>query len=293
MRASSIVPLCCLVLAGLAPLSLAETGGLQVPQSVEAGRPFSIATGGSGSAILYIVGPLQVLRRTVQLGERIVFNSGEIHNAGHYLAILVADSSTKKAEFDVIAANQTASLSFLARPARLPVDVPDGISGVVYVFDVFGNLQLEPAQVSFQLSEDGRSIQTRTETTRNGVAWAKMNSSPKAGVARFQARAGSVTAERVIQQVGGDPCNLTVRAQRLGENILLETAPIHDCKGNPVSDGTIVTFTETAKDGSAATVDVPVKRGVAKIDMPIYSGAVISSASGLVMGNEVRLGDTR
>ena len=87
----------------------------------------------------------------MQLGEATWFAPKEIHNAGHYLAVLVGGSSTQSGAFDVIAAHQPAALSFLAKPSRLPVDVRDGISGVAYVFDAFQNLVSAPTQVSFQL----------------------------------------------------------------------------------------------------------------------------------------------
>jgi hypothetical protein len=67
----------------------------------------------------------------------------------------------------------------------------------------------------------------------------------------------------------------------------LETDLVRDCRGNPVTDGTIVTFTENF-NGSQSVVDVPLKRGVARTDMPAHPGAVISVASGVVMGNEIR-----
>ena len=51
-------------------------------------------------------------------------------------------------------------------------------------------------------------------------------------------------------------------------------------------DGTIVTFTETYPGGEA-TVDDPLKHGVAQIQMPTHNGAKISVASGVVMGNEI------
>ena len=35
----------------------------------------------------------------------------------------------------------------------------------------------------------------------------------------------------------------------------LETAPVRDCSGNPVPDGTIVTFTETTLPESAALAE--------------------------------------
>jgi hypothetical protein len=55
-----------------------------------------------------------------------------------------------------------------------------------------------------------------------------------------------------------------------------------------VPDGTIVTFTET-HNGDESTVDVPLKRGIAKVEMPAYPGATITVASGVALGNQIRL----
>src|SRR5580704_852083 len=110
------------------PFTLAQNNGLRLPKTVEAGSAFSIQSAGSGKAVLYIVGPEQVLRRDVQLGETISFAAGDLHNAGHYLVVLVG-GSTESGAFDVTAAQPTA-LSFIAKPSRLPVDLHDGISGV-------------------------------------------------------------------------------------------------------------------------------------------------------------------
>ncbi len=279
-----------LVLAAM-QFALAQSGGLRLPGTVEAGSAFSIQSSGSGKAVLYIVGPGQVLRRNVQLGETTSFAPGELNNAGHYLAVLVGDS-TESGAFDVTAAHQPTTLSFLAKPSRLPVDLHDGISGVVYVFDTFQNLVLAPAPVSFQLSGVAGAAQTRTAVTHNGVAWTKMNSGAKEGVVQFVARIGDSVSTRVIQQVPGDPCHLRMSARLAGQRLAVETEPVRDCSGNALSDGTIVTFTETYKGGES-TVDVPLKRGVARTDMPAYSGAQISVATGVFVGNEIRWGKER
>src|SRR6202167_6089196 len=102
-----------LVLAAM-PLSFAQSGSLRLPKTVEAGSAFSIQSTGSGKAVLYIVGPGQVLKRNVQLGEPEVFAPGDLHNQGHYLAVLVSGSSTENGAFDVTAAQQPSTLSFLA-----------------------------------------------------------------------------------------------------------------------------------------------------------------------------------
>jgi len=80
---------------------------------------------------------------------------------------------------------------------------------------------------------------------------------------------------------------LKMNASPAGEKIQLETDPVRDCSGNAVPDGTIVTFTE-AYEGAESTVDVPLKRGVAKVEMPAHRGATISVASGVVLGNQIR-----
>lgn len=284
---------CTFLLGGLilaaVPLALAQTGGLRLPKTVEAGSAFSIQSSGSGTAFLYIVGPGQVLRRDVQLGETTFFAPGDLHNAGRYLAVLVGGSSTENGAFDVTAAHQPMVLSFLAKPSRLPVDLHDGISGVVYAFDAFQNLVLVPTQVSFQLTSVTGAEQMRTALTRNGVAWTKMNSAAQEGVAKFVARVGDATSTRVIQQVPGNPCHLRMSARPLGQRLAVETEPVRDCNGNALPDGTIVTFTETYSEGES-TVDVPLKRGVARTDMPAYSGAKVSVATGVFIGNEIHLG---
>jgi len=277
------------VILAVMPMALAQSGVLGLPKAVEAGSAFSIQTSGSGRAVLYIVGPGQVLRRSVQLGEPELFAPGDLHNAGHYLAVLVSGASTENGAFDVTAAQQPSTLSFLAKPSRVAVDSHDGISGVVYVFDTFQNLVLAPAQVSFQLSGVAGAAQTRTVMSHNGVAWTKMNSAAKEGSGQFVAQVGSATGTRVIQQVPGEPCGLKISARPSGQRLAVQTDPVRDCSGNVVPDGTIVTFTETY-DGGESTVDAPLKQGVARAEMPAYNGAKISVATGVVLGNEIRWG---
>jgi hypothetical protein len=274
------------LLGCLLPIA-AQNDTLQIPKTVPAGAAMSIPTTGSGDAVFYIAGPGQVLKRAVHLGDTISLEEGEIHNAGHYTALLVSGSSTQAGQFDVVAAMLPASVSFLAKPARLPVNLTDGISGVAYLFDSFHNLILQPMPVTFELSGTTGAPQKRTVNSTNGVAWIKINSADKAGNAQFAVTAGPVTAKRVVQQGPGDPCKLTMTAQQDGKQIDLKTEPVRDCRGNAVVDGTIVTFTESY-NGAETTVDAPLKRGIAQAKMPAYPGAAISVASGVVLGNEIR-----
>ena len=69
----------------------------------------------------------------------------------------------------------------------------------------------------------------------------------------------------------------------------METDPIRDCSGNPVPDGTIVTFTAVSPKGKSS-VDARIKKGVAKAELPNLQDATISVASGVVMGNDIHVG---
>jgi hypothetical protein len=64
---------------------------------------------------------------------------------------------------------------------------------------------------------------------------------------------------------------------------------VHDCSGNVLHDGTIVTFTATGPEGRD-TVDAPIKQGIARAQMDSSGATTISVASGVVMGNEIRVG---
>ena len=282
-----------LLLCGAAAFTMhpafAESGGLSLPATVQAGGAFSIQSAGSGKGTLYIVGLGQVLKRDVQLGQAASFPAGSLYNAGHYVVVLTGGGSTQTGSFDVVPQSKPAELSFLARPSRLQVGLHDGITGAVYVFDAYKNLIPSPTPVAFELSGPTGATQSRTVDTRDGAAWTAMDSTAKQGADKFIARAGNVSSTRVIGQVPGDPCALKMSAKPAGSQVQLQTEPVVDCSGNAVPDGTIVTFTE-AYNGEQSTVDVPLKRGIAQVDMPAHPGATITVASGVMLGNQIRWG---
>jgi len=275
------------IVFGILAVALAESQELGLPERVEVGTPFSVPTASSESASLYLVSPGGVLRRDVRHGEPVLFAAEDLHNAGRYAAFLVGGGASHSGQFDALPSPKAATLSFLAKPSRLPVGVPNGVSGVVFVFDIFRNLVLQPQSVLFEITNAGGQTQSRVATTSYGVAWVKMNSATKVGLAKFLATASDVRQTRIVQQVAGDPCTLKMTARPQDGKILLETAPVLDCAHNPVPDGTIVTFTEVY-GGQQSTVDVPIKRGVARTELPQEPNAVISVAAGVVMGNEIR-----
>jgi hypothetical protein len=263
----------------------ARASELPVPHTVVAGNPVSIPTSGSGSATLYLIGPRHVAKREVKLGEAVELKAEELRAAGRHTVIL---SSGGEASFFVTPANP-GQLNFLARPSRVPVAKPGVITGVAFVFDEYKNLVLEPTPVKFDLTVQGTNA-SQTVTTKNGVAWTRLDSARKEGAAQFVASVGEVNVRRVVQQTAGEACNLSMRvAQRTAKGIVVETAPIRDCSGNAVPDGTIVTFSLVDSRGRRTTVDSRIKKGFARAELPNDAG-LLSVAAGVVTGNELHVG---
>jgi hypothetical protein len=269
----------------------ANAAEIQAPERVTAGTEVKLTTTGSGEATFYLAGPAQAIKRKVRLGESITLKPEEVQTAGRYIASLRDSDSISKAEFWVAAATP-ATINFLARPSRVPTSARDAISGVAFVFDKYNNLVLAPTTVKFDLAVAGAPAQSRGVQTKYGIAWTRMDAGRKEGAAQFTASVGGATVRRVVQEVAADPCNLRMRAAPSKNGILLETEPVRDCSGNPVPDGTIVTFTSVNQQGKT-TVDARVKRGVARTELPPTDRASISVASGVVVGNEIHWGGGR
>jgi hypothetical protein len=264
---------------------------LRVPGNAVAGQPLTVGTSGDGDATVYLVGPSEVLKRQVRLGTDLQIKGEELRSAGRWIAIL-RDGGKSSSQVFFVQPGKVESLSFLARPSRVPVARPGAISGITFVFDRYENLILQPTPVKFNLSVEGTGS-TQSVTSKNGVAWTSSSSARKAGAAQFVASASDVSVRRVVQQVASDPCNLRMRVvEHTNKGTVVETDPVRDCTGNPVPDGTIVTFTQTDAAGRS-TVDARIKRGIARAGLPASSSAMITVASGVVLGNELHVGGTQ
>jgi hypothetical protein len=267
----------------------ARAADLKLPDHAIAGQSFAIGTSGSGSATLYLVGPGQAIKRTVTLGQKIAIPGDQVRKAGVYTVIVDGGESPARKTF-YVQPGPVAKVSFLARPSRVPVARRNVISGVAFVFDDFQNMVLNPTPVKFDLTvKDGAPV-SRSVLAKYGIAFTELNSSSKEGAAQFVASAGQGNVRRVVQQVAAEPCNLRMKVRQEKDTLVAETDPVRDCSGNPVPDGTIVTFIENSPSGGRSTVDARVKRGIARAELPVQSGAVISVAAGVVLGNEIRWG---
>ena len=263
---------------------------LKVPQDAVAGQPITLGTSGQGEATLFLIGPGEVIKHSVKLGSNVQIKGEELRHAGRWVAVLRAGGKPQSQVFWV-KPGQPENLSFLARPSRVAVAQRNAITGTVFVFDKFRNLVLQPVPVVFTLGMNGAGA-SQTVTSHEGVAWIDASSGPKEGAAQFVASTGNITVRRVVQQVAAEACMGGLRmhiAQRTADNITVETDPVRDCSGNPVPDGTIVTFVENDKKGKS-TVDARIKKGIAKATLPASDNATISVAAGVTLGNELHVG---
>ena len=272
----------------IAAAGRAGAADLHPPTQATAGNAISILSGGSGKATFYLIGPASVIKRQVEAGSDISVEGDDLQNAGRYIAILCGSDGCGSSPFFVNPAAPN-RLSLQVHPSRVPVGSVNGISTVAFVFDNFHNLVLQSPPVKFSiLPQDGKEV-SADRPVENAVAWVRLTSARKRGTTKIGAAIGHANEIRVVQQVAAEACNLRIHATRDQHGFLIETDPVRDCSGNPVPDGTVVSFTMSDSAGKT-TVDVPIKRGVAKIAMPITGRARISAASGVVTGNELEIG---
>jgi hypothetical protein len=274
-------------LATVCLVTFCQAQDFQVPSDVAAGDEANISTVGSGKATFYLIGPGVSRKSDVNLGESIHLQAQDMRNAGDYLVIVC--SSACRSESFYVSAAKPASLTFLVHPSRVPVSQENAVSGVALPFDQFHNLVLRQSAVSFQMTAGNASLLSRQIPTQNGEAWFRASSGKAAGALQVTASMNDLSSKRAVQQVASDPCNLRISGQRTKAGVTVQTEPVRDCAGNPVPDGTIVTFTATTATGKDS-VDAPIKRGIAQAQMQASGAASISAASGVVMGNEVRVG---
>ena len=286
--------LCCIFLLGSVFVAMSQAQSapaLRLPANVSAGEAVAVSSGGTGSATFYLIGPGHVAKRQFQAGDTIHVSSEEIATAGTYQAIACNGQECAVTNF-YVTPNRGAELIFLVHPSRVSVGAPNAISAVTVVVDRFQNLVLQPEGVIFRAITKETAVSSPPQMTRNGIAWTRLNSGLKDGAVEINASLGQLSERRVVQQVAAEPCNLHASAEHKGNRVVLQTELVRDCRGNPVPDGTIVTFTKQDKLGRS-TVDAPIKKGVARTEMGFAGPATISVACGVMVGNDIHMGGPR
>lgn len=275
----------------IAAATCSFAANMTVPQPVVAGGKISIETSGNGEATAVLIAPSHIVSKPVVLGRALEFSGDDLADAGQYTIVLTAgDGEIAKTFF--VSPGSPAHLSFVTHPSRAPVAQKAGITGAAYVFDAYNNLISKSLVVNFKLSGAQTGTVERQVTSRNGVASVSLDSPAREGPIKFEATSGGVQTTRMVRVVADEPCTLQIHAEPLNKGrIRVRTAPVKDCSGNVVPDGTVVTFTGWDEQGRS-TVDVSVKKGIAQVDLPARGEVRISAASGVALGKEIRLRTT-
>lgn len=286
-----------LLLCLFAAATTASAGELHAPPDVAAGTDFSLTTDGSSHGTFYLIGPATAAKRTIPDGAEISVPGTDVEHAGEYQAILCSDECISTSFY--VHAAEPGRLSLLVHPSRVPVATSSAISAVAFVLDRFHNIVFSPTQVDFTVSSTLSSTDNKdkvsashSEQTNRGVAWIRLASATKAGSTKISASMQGITETRIVEQVASEACNLRIKSSWAGNRLVVQTDPVRDCSGNNVPDGTVVSFTKTDASGKT-TVDAPIKKGIARAEMPVAGNARISVASGVVLGNELSVGGAR
>jgi len=277
-----------LFLATLSTFLSAQEPALRVPATVSAGSPFAISVRGQGRGTLYLLGPSRALRREIEFGKDASISGDDVSSSGIYQVVVCAGGSCATKNLEVRPA-PAKRLGFLLHPSRVPVSTRNAVNATAIAFDQHSNVVLAPADVTFRISPAGEKPIEKTVPTVLGIASFQMDSRASQGTLEVNAKLDDTTEPRVIQQVASEACGLRMTAVPAGTTITLQTDPIRDCKGNPLPDGTIVSFTKIDGAGKS-TVDTPIKKDRAVAQFSVSGPARISVACGVVVGNEIAWG---
>jgi hypothetical protein len=278
------------LLCSLATAMPAAAAELHAPKDIAAGTDFSITLDGSSQGTFYLIGPATAKKHAVENAREISVPGTDIEKAGNYQAILCS-SECVSTDFYVHAAEPD-RLSLLVHPSRVPVATTNAISAVAIALDRFHNMVFSRADVNFSVNSNNGSSASHAQPTNRGIAWIRLTSAAKASSTKISASVGETTETRVVEQVASEACHLHIKSSWQANRLVVETDPVRDCSGNNVPDGTVVSFTKTDASGKT-TVDAPIKKGIAKAEMPVVGHARISVASGVVLGNELNVGGAR
>ncbi|MCF8050021.1 MAG: Ig-like domain-containing protein [Desulfobacterales bacterium] len=178
----------------------------------------------------------------------------------------------------------TTNISVSASSQNIVADGTSQTSITATVTDSSGAAVADGTQVTFSTTTG--NLSAASATTTSGVATVTLTSPLTTGIATVTASSGgasdTVTITLVAAQVGS--ISLAAGSSSLpadNASTTLITATVRDPSGNPVSDGTAVTFTTTAGSLSAASADT--SGGTASVILTssaILGSALIDATSG-------------
>jgi hypothetical protein len=168
-----------------------------------------------------------------------------------------------------------------------------GTTGITAtVLDSEGNPVTDGTAVVFSSDRAGTAV-TPSDTTIDGLATAIFSAGEQSGVATVEATSGPVSATISItiasgpagslEFVSAEPTVIGVKGSAIAQKSTI-TFRVRDVNGNPVTDGTLVTFTLISGVGGGETLE-PVQVGT--ITTVLESGELASLASTVLTSGTV------
>jgi uncharacterized repeat protein (TIGR01451 family) len=162
-----------------------------------------------------------------------------------------------------VVAGPPALIQVTSTPTQIPVG--GSVSSIeALVTDLWGNLVADGTVVNF--TTDLGTLNPSTTTTADGLASTTLTSGPAAGMATVMAAAGNAQGTVQVTFRPGPPNSLQLSTNPVqipvGGSTSTLTAVVRDQFGNPVADGTAVSFSTTK--GSIAPTQVTTAGGIAQ-----------------------------
>jgi adhesin/invasin len=193
--------------------------------------------------------------------------------------VVVSVDNTELARAPATFTGGGGNITLIANPPVLPANGTSTSAITAVVTDENGNPQVGQT-VQFS-TEKGSIVATQAVTGANGVATATLTSSPEVGEWRVSAATGSLQRDITVFFQAGTPAVLTLdvtppSGEPLadGDQAFTLTARVQDAFGNPVDEGTGVTFTLTPAVGPVVS---PTTATVRHVTDPV-TGRIVAQA---------------
>ncbi len=271
---------------------------VQAPAEVQAGAPAPVLLarpdapdGLAASLVAQGSYGVRVYRAAFHKGQALFQIPGEdTRQAGLVTLIAQAGTARGHAQLRVLPGPPAEPLTPLVGPRAVIADGQHQAMVVAVPFDDYGNPMADGTPVEFRAQHPDGQIEQTTATVSHLVAWWSIASGTRAGHATLAASAGAAHGpDAGFDETPGWPVAFGLSASPAGvpadghRLVTLRTEVIRDRFGNPMLDGTLVTFAAEMPDATrrfipAYTIDgaaeaqlqAPATPGTATVRATLY-----------------------
>ncbi|MEI7771489.1 MAG: hypothetical protein WCI67_15970 [Chloroflexales bacterium] len=277
-------------------LALAGALALRAPAAIAAGEPATLVAeridAPDGLAVTLVTNGSYGARvyRGVFLAGRAEFRipGADTQAAGFVTLRARAGAAAGDAKLTITPGPPVDPVVPLVGPRTIIADGAHWGTALAIPFDAYGNPVAEGTPVTFSLQRPGAQAETFSAPVTNMLAWRRVFSATRAGRTTITVSVGAARGpDASLIETPGWPAPFALSASPLGlpadgqQLVTLRTQPVVDAYGNPMLDGTLVTFVAEVPGGQlrfipAYTIDAVAE---AQIQAPTEPGAVTVRAT--------------